>query len=83
MKTKLLEMYHYTELIAPVDEQINRFEEQNLTYSVIKVIPIGIIDIGQVNYISYFLIVYRFSLIKTIKNLPKIIGLYLKKNVKK
>jgi|688.fasta_scaffold900521_2 hypothetical protein len=79
MKTKLLEMYHYTELIAPIDEQINRFEKENLTYSVKKVITLGTIDIGQVNYISYFLIIYRFSLRKTIKNLPKILGIYWKK----
>ena len=79
MKTKLLEMYHYTELIAPIDEQIDRFEKENLTYSVKKVIALGTIDIGQVNYISYFLIIYRFSLRKTIKNLPKILGIYWKK----
>jgi len=79
MKTKLLEMYHYSELIAPIDEQINRFEKENLTYSVKKVIPLGKIDIGQVNYISYFLIIYRFSIRKTIKNLPKILGIYWKK----
>jgi hypothetical protein len=79
MKTKLLEMYHYSELIAPIDEQINRFEKENLTYSVKKVIPIGKIDIGQANYISYFLIIYRFSIRKTIKNLPKILGIYCKK----
>jgi hypothetical protein len=79
MKTKLLEMYHYSELIAPIDEQIDRFEKENLTYSVKKVISLGKIDIGQANYISYFLIIYRFSIRKTIKNLPKILGIYWKK----
>lgn len=83
MRTKLLEMYHYSELIAPVDKQIDKFENENLCYKVQDVIYSGTIDIGQVNYISYFLIIYRFSLSKTVKNLPKILRLYFKKSVKK
>ena len=82
MRTKLLEMYHYSELIAPVDKQIDKFEKENLCYTVEKVIYSGTIDIGQVNYISYFLIIYRFSIIKSIKNLPKIIGKYCRKKTK-
>lgn len=80
MKTKLFEMYHYTELIASVDKQIEKFEKENLCYSIKKVIYSGTIDIGQMNYISYFLIIYRFSIKKTIKNLPQIIGKYCAKS---
>ncbi|NDD83723.1 hypothetical protein EBZ38_05485 [bacterium] len=57
---KLLESYHFSELIKPVDEQIIKFEATN-SCKVYKIDYLGTISIGGNEYISYYLIWYRRS----------------------
>ena len=60
---KLLESYHFSELIRPVDEQIIKFELTN-SCKVYKIDYLGTVSIGGTEYISYYLIWYRPSMIK-------------------
>jgi hypothetical protein len=55
---KLLESYHFSELIKPVDEQIIKFEA-TVGCKVYKIDYLGTISIGGNEYISYYLIWYR------------------------
>lgn len=63
---KLLESYHFSELIRPVDEQIIKFEIEN-SCKVYRIDYLGTICIGGPEYISYYLIWYRPSMVHKIR----------------
>ena len=63
---KLLESYHFSELIRPVDEQIFRFEIEN-DCKVYRLDYLGTVSIGGTEYISYYLIWYRPSILRKIQ----------------
>lgn len=62
---KLLESYHFSELIRPIDTQIVAFEAENCC-KVYKIDYLGTVSIGGTEYISYYLIWYRHSMLKNI-----------------
>ncbi len=76
MKPLFVQTYHFSETIGRIDERIDQFESKNNTRKVVKVQYLGTINIGDNQYISSFLIWNRFSLIKSIKNLHKILGIF-------
>jgi hypothetical protein len=57
---KMLEMYHFSELIRPIDQQIKNFEVDNQV-KVYRLDHIGTVPIGNNEYILYYLISYRVS----------------------
>lgn len=63
---RLLESYHFSELIRPVDEQIIRFQIEN-DCEVYKLDYLGTVSIGGTEYISYYLIWYRPSILRKIQ----------------
>jgi hypothetical protein len=76
MKPIFVQTFHFSETIGRIDERISQFEDKNLTKKVVKVQYLGTINIGDNQFISSFLIWSRFSLIKSIKNLHKILGIF-------
>jgi len=63
---KLLESYHFSELIRPVDEQIIKFQVEN-DCKVYKLDYLGTVSIGGTECISYYLIWYRTSILRKIQ----------------
>ena len=76
MKAYFVQTFHFTEVIGRIDDRIDQFEHKNLTRTVKKVQKLETIHIGENQYISSFLLWHSFSIVKSIKNLHKIIGIF-------
>jgi hypothetical protein len=76
MKPFFVQTFHFSETIGRIDERISQFEDKNYTKKIVKVQYLGTVNIGDNQFISSFLIWSRFSLIKSIKNLHKILGIF-------
>jgi hypothetical protein len=77
---KLLESYHFSELIRPIDIQIELFEAEN-SCKVYKIDFLGNIPIGGNEYISYYLIWYRYSLWKKLHKKLSLFWSYISKKL--
>jgi len=73
---KMLEMYHFSELIRPIDKQINSFEAEN-DVKIYRLDHLTTVSIGNNEYISYYLISYRVSYRKKLSKKINIFLAYL------
>lgn len=78
MRLKFIESFHFSIKINKIDDKIKELEDENPTRKVVKVEYMGKIHIGNNEYIINYMLYHRFSFRKTFKNLPKILGCFLR-----